>query len=100
MVRRSLVPDLRFDESLPPCEDWDYWIACAEQGDVVTLPQVLCQIVFHGEAQSAFDRGRRSRCAARFLEKHAERMTPACRAYHTARLRLIQTPQQYRRLAI
>jgi glycosyltransferase involved in cell wall biosynthesis len=101
IVRRSLLnPDQRFDESLPPCEDWDYWIACAERGEVVTLPEVLCRIVFHGEAQSAFDRERQSRGVSRFLEKHAGTMSPACRAYHAARLELIQTPQEYKRFAI
>jgi hypothetical protein len=90
IVRRSMFDtDPFFDQTVEPCEDWDYWVRCAGEAEVATMPQVLCQVIFHGETQSTFDRARVTRGRTRFVAKHRADMTADCRAYHEARVKLM-----------
>jgi glycosyltransferase involved in cell wall biosynthesis len=44
LVRRGAFPDgvlPRFDGALRTCQDWDYWVRCAEVGAVALVPEVL-----------------------------------------------------------
>ena len=40
--------DLSFDQTLPPCEDWDLWLRCAQQQPVGVVPRVLYSYHQHG----------------------------------------------------
>jgi hypothetical protein len=85
IIRRShFVDDLSFDESLPPCEDWDLWLRCAQHRPVHTVPHVLYDYHQHGgdrvTKEGSGDRGGRQA----FFDKHASEMTASCRIYHRA----------------
>lgn len=44
LFRRSAALDLGgYDETLPHCEDWDFWIRLAQRHDFVHLPRVTAQ---------------------------------------------------------
>lgn len=83
VVRRSIFPGgVTVDSDLPSCEDWDLWLRCARLGPIRTVPRVLYAYHQHHRTRvtrvGAVDRIGRQR----FLDKHADSMTPACRAYH------------------
>ncbi len=85
IIRRShFDDDLSFDEKLPPCEDWDLWLRCAQLRPIAAVPQVLYEYHQHGgervTKEGSGDLGGRQH----FVDKHAAEMTPACRAYHRA----------------
>ena len=87
VIRRShFDDDLSFDEKLPPCEDWDLWLRCAQERPIAAVPQVLYEYHQHGGERvtklGSGDRGGRQH----FVDKHWSEMTPACRAYHRAAL--------------
>jgi hypothetical protein len=87
VLRRShFADDLSFDEALPPCEDWDLWLRCAQLRPIAAVPQVLYEYHQHGgdrvTKEGSGDRGGRQA----FVDKHRSSMTPACRAYHRATL--------------
>ena len=83
VIRRELFePGLAVDPQLPSCEDWDLWLRCAQVRPIRTLPRVVYAYHQHGGTRvtregSAFYIGRQ-----RFIQKHAESMSPACRLYH------------------
>ena len=85
MVKRSVFPDQPwFDPKLPPSEDWEFWLRCAQRRPIAMLPKVLYQYRQHGggrvtKAASGQARGRRA-----LLAKHQEAMSPACGLYHRA----------------
>ncbi len=83
VIRRALFPDdLMVDTALPSCEDWDLWLRCARTRPIRTVPQVLYGYHQHGGGRvtrgGSADRVGRQR----FLDKHAEAMSAACREYH------------------
>ncbi len=84
IIRRSHFGELSFDETLPPCEDWDLWLRCAQLRPIEAVPRVLYSYHQHGgdrvTNRGDGDRGGR----AKFLDKHAHSMTTACRIYHQA----------------
>ncbi len=85
VVRRGhFGDDLAFDEKLPPCEDWDLWLRCAQLRPIAAVPQVLYEYHQHGgqrvTKEGSGDHGGRQS----FVDKHWSAMTPACRAYHRA----------------
>jgi hypothetical protein len=87
VLRRShFADDLSFDEALPPCEDWDLWLRCAQLRPIAAVPQVLYEYHQHGgervTKEGSGDRGGRQA----FIDKHRSAMTPACRTYHRATL--------------
>jgi hypothetical protein len=85
IIRRSWYPEgPRFDRTLPPCEDWDLWLRCAQVRPIEAVPLVLYQYHQHGgdrvtKVGSGVRGGRQA-----FLDKHAGSMTEACRIYHQA----------------
>ena len=82
IVRRShFDEDPAFDETLPPCEDWDLWLRCAQARPIAAVPSVLYEYRQHGGPRVT-TKGSRGRQA--FVEKHWSEMTPACRVYHRA----------------
>jgi Glycosyl transferase family 2 len=85
IIRRShFADDLSFDEKLPPCEDWDLWLRCAQLRPIAAVPQILYEYHQHGgervTKEGSGDLGGRQF----FVDKHGSEMTPACRAYHRA----------------
>ncbi len=84
VVRRRHFADLRFDQTLPPCEDWDLWLRCAQERPVGVVPRALYSYHQHGgDRVTKAGSGRRGGRQA-FLDKHSHEMTVACRDYHSA----------------
>lgn len=82
--------ELRFDESLPACEDWDLWLRLAQQAPVPVLARPLYR--YHQHAATRVTRtgtnaadGRRA-----FLAKHGGSMSAACQRYHEAVIALLE----------
>ena len=44
----SYPAGLTFDQSLPPCEDWDLWLRCAQLRPIEVVPLVLYSYYQHG----------------------------------------------------
>jgi hypothetical protein len=86
MARRSTLGDeLRLDESFPSVEDWDLWLRCARMAPVEVVQEPLCHHVVHG----GLSRPSSERVGIElFLRKHADSMSPVCRAYVTGHLRM------------
>lgn len=83
VIRRALFPgELAVDTALPSCEDWDLWLRCAETRPVRTLPEVLYSYHQHRDGRVTRDGSADRVGRQRFLDKHADAMTPACRRYH------------------
>ena len=84
VIRRAGIPDedVSVDAELPSCEDWDLWLRCARSRPIRTLPRVL--YAYHQHSRERVTReGSSDRVGRqRFLDKHADAMTPACRTYH------------------
>ncbi len=84
VIRRSHYGDLSFDQTLPPCEDWDLWLRCAQERPIGVVPRVLYSYHQHGgDRVTKEGTGKRGGRQA-FLDKHAGEMSAACRAYHSA----------------
>jgi hypothetical protein len=86
IIRRSHFPDgLAFDQTLPPCEDWDLWLRCAQARPVGVIPRVLYSYHQHGGDRVTGKQGSGRRGGRQaFLDKHSPSMTEACRTYHRA----------------
>ncbi len=80
--RASFAEDVTVDAELPSCEDWDLWLRCARSRPIRTVPNVL--YAYRQHARERVTRGTSADHVGRqrFLDKHADAMTPACRAYH------------------
>jgi len=84
VIRRRHFGDLSFDVTLPPCEDWDLWLRCAQERPVGVVPRPLYSYRQHGgDRVTKKGTGRRGGRQA-FLDKHGDEMTASCRAYHAA----------------
>ena len=101
-LRRSAFDEsvIRFDERLPPCEDWDLWQRLASLRRFDVVPGPLCTYVYHGEAALTGTRSKLYHGHVRFIEKHREEMSAACIAYHEAKLKLIAADSQRERLVL
>jgi glycosyltransferase involved in cell wall biosynthesis len=100
MVRRSSYSDdLRFDEALSACQDWDFWIRYSKEAAVATVPAVLCLYRWEGPDQLSHP-ARMVDATARLVEKHSHEMSQSCRAFHAARLRLLAAAGPLQRLGI
>ena len=86
MARRSALGDeLRLDEAFPSVEDWDLWLRCARIAPVEVVREPLCDHVVHG----GLSRPSSERAGIElFLRKHADTMSPDCRAYVAGHLRM------------
>lgn len=94
MVRREAFEQglPRFDEGLPTCQDWDYWVRCAVVGEVAVVPEVLCRYTADGSDRLTNDLAKRLLGHERFAQRHAGAMSEHCRAYHRARRALMAAP--------
>jgi glycosyltransferase involved in cell wall biosynthesis len=101
-LRRSAFDEsiVRFDEHLPPCEDWDLWFRLAEKRRFDVVPEPLCTYVYHGSQALTGTRDKLRAGHVRFIEKHRADMSEACLAYHEAKLLLIGAESQRERLAL
>ena len=84
VIRRSHYGELSFDQSLPPCEDWDLWLRLAQSHPVGVVPRVLYSYHQHGGDRVTKEGSGRRGGRQAFLDKHASEMSAACRAYHSA----------------
>lgn len=98
MARRSTVgSELRLDESFPSVEDWDLWLRCARRAPVGVVQEPLCRHVVHG----GLSRPSSERLGIElFLSKHAPTMSPVCRAYVSAHLRMYNGTGWRKRIAV
>jgi hypothetical protein len=84
VIRRRYFEDLSFDQTLPPCEDWDLWLRCAQERPAGVVPRVLYSYHQHGGDRVTKEGSGRRGGRQAFLDKHEGEMTEACRIYHTA----------------
>jgi glycosyltransferase involved in cell wall biosynthesis len=89
MRRAALAGDLRFDESLVTCEDWDLFLRCARILPMATLPRVLYRYHQRRGPRVTASVERLVEGRTRFIRKHAGAMTPLCRQYHDARVEIM-----------
>ena len=83
VIRRRMFPDdLAVDTTLPSCEDWDLWLRCARTRPICTIPLVLYAYHQHGDGRVTRDGSADRVGRQRFLDKHGEVMSSACRQYH------------------
>ena len=101
-LRRSAFDEslVRFDEGLPPCEDWDLWYRLAEKRRFDVVPEPLCTYVYHGAQALTGTRDKLRDGHVRFISKHRAEMSGACLAYHQAKLKLIGAESQRERMAL
>lgn len=98
VIRREAAgEELRFDEELITCEDWDLFLRCARRRPMATLPDVLYRYHQRGAPRVTASNERRVDGYRRFMDKHAGEMPPACRAYHEARVEIMATKGLRRR---
>jgi hypothetical protein len=84
VIRRRYFDDLSFDQTLPPCEDWDLWLRCAQERPAGVVPRVLYSYHQHGGDRVTKEGSGRRGGRQAFLDKHEHEMTEACRLYHSA----------------
>jgi glycosyltransferase involved in cell wall biosynthesis len=98
MARRSALGDeLRLDETFPSVEDWDLWLRCARMAPVEVLREPLCHHVVHG----GLSRPSSERVGMElFLRKHADTMSPVCRAYVAGHLRMYKGTGWRKKVAV
>ena len=101
-LRRSAFDerDVRFDDRLPPCEDWDLWFRLARRRRFDVVPEVLCTYVYHGSAALSGTRTKLHHGHTRFIEKNRSEMSRVCLTYHEAKLKLIAAETQRERLVL
>lgn len=102
VVRRAAFPGglPRFDPELRTCQDWDYWVRCADAGPVAVVPEVLCRYAAGDGDRLTNDAAKREAGHRRFLAKHAASMSRDCRAYLDARIALMAAGSQAREWAL
>ena len=88
--RSAFTTEPRFDPALPSCQDWDVWLQCAATGPVEAVPEVLCRYEAHTGARITGSAAARVAGRRRIIERHGERMSAPCRAYHEARVALLE----------
>ena len=87
-VGGARLAGVRFDEEFLAIEDWDLYVRVAQLGAVARVPHVLVR--YHEHEGERLTTGANHIAGHRlFLERHGERMTEGCRAYHRARLALM-----------
>jgi glycosyltransferase involved in cell wall biosynthesis len=98
LVRRRSFPGgevPRFDPALPTCQDWDYWVRCAEHGALGVVPEVLCRYdAREGGVRLTTSSSKRIAGHRGYLAKHRRSMSHHCRAYVEARIDLMAAGSQ------
>jgi glycosyltransferase involved in cell wall biosynthesis len=98
--RRELGDELRFDEQLVTCEDWDLFLRCARRRPLTTLPKPLYRYRQRRAPRVTASNARRIEGRRRFLVKHDDDLSPACRSYHAARVEIMATQGLRPRMAL
>jgi hypothetical protein len=98
---RRLPEPVRFDPEFPAYQDWDFYLQCSRFGPVGVVPEVLCEYVVHDEPGRITNQ-LSSRLVGHelTLRRHGDRMTPACLAYHRARMRVLATTSKAEKLRL
>jgi hypothetical protein len=93
MVAPDRFPEpVRFDPAFPAYQDWEFYLQCNRFGPVGVVPEVLCEYVVHEEAGRLTNQlAKRLTGHQLLLERHGDAMSPACLAYHRARMRILAT---------
>lgn len=89
MVRRELLGDEPFDVALTNYEDWDLYLRLARLGPLAVVDEVLCRYHDHVDTRLTTTRDKRVAGYATLVAKHESDMTPACVAYHRAKIGLL-----------
>lgn len=90
-----VVPDrlpepVRFDPEFPAYQDWDFYLQCSRFGPVAVVPEVLGEYVVHDEPERLTNQlAKRLEGHELLLGRHGDAMSPACLAYHRARMRIL-----------
>jgi hypothetical protein len=101
VVPRRLPEAVRFDPEFPAYQDWDFYLQCSEFGPVGVVPEVLCEYVVHDEPGRITNQlANRLVGHELTLRRHGKRMSPACLAYHRARMRVLGTTSKAEKLRL
>jgi len=98
---RRLPEPVRFDTEFPAYQDWDYYLQCSRFGPLAVVPEVLCEYVVHDEPGRITNQlSKRLTGHELTLRRHGDRMSPACLAYHRARMRVLATTSKTEKLRL
>jgi len=96
-----LAEPVRFDPAFPAYQDWDFYVRFNRHGRVAVVPEVLCEYVVHDDpARLTNQLAKRLAGHELFVERHRMAMTPACLAYHRARMRVLATTSRREKLRL
>jgi hypothetical protein len=98
--RAELGEELRFDEELVTCEDWDLFLRCARRRPLATIPKPLYRYRQRRVPRVTASNARRVEGRRRFAAKHHEDLSPLCRRFHTARQEIMATQGVRSRLVL
>lgn len=76
VLRKSIIEKygLRYDESLPFAEDYDFWVRCSLYTKIANLPEALVWYRFHDDNSSCRYRTEMKHCADIVRRRHLLRM--------------------------
>jgi glycosyltransferase involved in cell wall biosynthesis len=89
--RDGLDEELRFDEELITCEDWDLFLRCARRRPMTTISAPLYRYHQRPAPRVTASNARRVEGRRRFVLKHESDMTELCRRYQAARNDILAT---------
>ncbi|MES2218855.1 MAG: glycosyltransferase family 2 protein [Pseudomonadota bacterium] len=87
-----------FDDKLRSAQDWDLWIKLREEGEIISLTDVLVQYYVHFKYRISNDMQAKYAGARRFYFKYRFKMNRETRKINVAFLAFIKSRQSFRRL--
>jgi hypothetical protein len=101
VVPDRLSASVRFDAAFPAYQDWDFFLQCNRHGRVTIVPEVLCEYIQHaGPERLTNQLEKRLRGHELLMDRHRDAMTPACVAYHKARMRVLASTSRAEKLRL
>jgi glycosyltransferase involved in cell wall biosynthesis len=87
VAAQRLRQQVRFATEFPANEDWDFYLSCNRRGQAAIVHEVLCEYTVH-EGPERLTNQLANRIAGYELvvARNRDTMTPACIAYHQARI--------------
>jgi glycosyltransferase involved in cell wall biosynthesis len=87
VAAQRLGEQVRFATEFPANEDWDFYLSCNRRGPAAIVPEVLCEYTVHeGPERLTNQLANRIVGYELVVARNRDTMTPACIAYHQARI--------------